>query len=258
MMLRGRSGMLGMLAALLVAGSAWACAPQAAPPTPSPTKGVTALAAQPTAPVSQPTAAPATPTAAPAKPTLAPAAKVETVRIGELGYMADMPFYIALEKGYFQEQGIDAKFERFRSAADMVAPLSTGELQVGGGTAGAGLFNALARGVEIKAIANRSRPQIPVDENWWMVRSDLKDQVKGFTDFKGRTVNMLSPANIAYYTLGLTLPKYGLTLKDLELEHLAPPETAGAFEKKSIDISLVVEPNVLLFEAKGIAMKLAQ
>ncbi|MDP2726598.1 MAG: ABC transporter substrate-binding protein [Dehalococcoidia bacterium] len=254
----GRPGMLGVLAALLVAISAWACAPQAAPPPPSPTKGVTAPAAQPTAPAPQPTAAVATPTAAPAKPTLAPAAKVETINVGELGFMADSPFYIAFEKGYFREQGIDVKFQRFRSATDMIAPLATGELQVGGGSISAGLFNALARGVGIKVIANRSRPQIPLDSNWWMVRSDLKDQIKGFADFKGRSVNLTGPGNIVTYALGATLLKYGMTLKDLKTEELGAPETAAAFGRKAIDISLAIEPNATAFQEQGIAIKLVQ
>ncbi|MDP2661141.1 MAG: hypothetical protein Q8R28_10485, partial [Dehalococcoidia bacterium] len=75
-----------------------------------------------------------------------PPARVETVRVGELGYMADLMLYIGVVKGYFAEQRIDVNFQRFRSATDMIAPLSTGDLEVGGGSVSAGLLNAVARG----------------------------------------------------------------------------------------------------------------
>ena len=37
------------------------------------------------------------------------AASAEPIRIGELGIVADAPFYIAIEKGYFAEQKLEVK-----------------------------------------------------------------------------------------------------------------------------------------------------
>src|SRR6266545_5532067 len=55
------------------------------------------------------------------------------VMMGELGSASDSGLFIALEKGYFAEQGIEVERTRFNTAADMVAPLGTGQLDVGGG-----------------------------------------------------------------------------------------------------------------------------
>ncbi|MDP2727174.1 MAG: ABC transporter substrate-binding protein, partial [Dehalococcoidia bacterium] len=189
----GKVGVLLIAGILMTLLGIAACAPQAPVPT------ATKAAAPPATNTAQATAAPTSPAAptqaaATPKPTAPPAA-LQVVKVADLGAMGETPFYIALEKGYFKEQGIDAKFERFSTGGDEVPPLATGELHVGGGTAGAGLFNSLARGLAIKAVAMKSRPEIPNDTNWWMVRSDLKDQIKTFADFKGRTVNMVSPAS---------------------------------------------------------------
>ncbi|MDP2728514.1 MAG: ABC transporter substrate-binding protein, partial [Dehalococcoidia bacterium] len=75
---------------------------------------------------------------------------------------------------------------------------------------------------------------------------------------KGRTVNMVSPASIVYYGLALSLAKQGLSLKDIKTVDLGGPETAGAFQKKDIDISLVFEPNATLFQDQGLAVKWGQ
>jgi len=44
-------------------------------------------------------------------------ASAQPIKIGELGIVADAPFYIALEKGYFAAEKLDVTLERFTSAA---------------------------------------------------------------------------------------------------------------------------------------------
>jgi NitT/TauT family transport system substrate-binding protein len=81
----------------------------------------------------------------------------EIVRIGDLGITADAPFYIAAEKGWFREVGIDARLEKFGSLTEAMAPLSTGELHVLGGGISAALFNAFARGWPVRIAMGRTR-----------------------------------------------------------------------------------------------------
>jgi NitT/TauT family transport system substrate-binding protein len=65
------------------------------------------------------------------------------------------PIFIADKKGYFREEGLEVKVVNFRSAADMVAPLGAGQLEAGAGSASAGLYNAVARGIRIKIVADK-------------------------------------------------------------------------------------------------------
>ena len=77
-----------------------------------------------------PTPVPAA-TGAPAA-TASPA--VETVRLGVLGSATDAGVFIALDQGYFHEQGLALDLTPFDSAARMVAPLGAGQLDIGGGS----------------------------------------------------------------------------------------------------------------------------
>ena len=61
----------------------------------------------------------------------AAAAQTVTVTVGAASTTSDAPIYIADKKGYFREEGLEAKVTNFRSAADMVAPLGTGQLDAG-------------------------------------------------------------------------------------------------------------------------------
>jgi hypothetical protein len=44
----------------------------------------------------------------------------------------------------------------------MVAPLGSGELDVGGGTVSAGLYNAVARGINLKVVADQASKATPI------------------------------------------------------------------------------------------------
>src|SRR5258708_26888609 len=78
------------------------------------------------------------------------------VTVGAASTTSDAPIYIADKKGYFREEGLEAKVTNFRSAADMVAPLGIGQLDAGAGSASAGLYNAMLQGIKIKIVADKA------------------------------------------------------------------------------------------------------
>ena len=59
------------------------------------------------------------------------------VRVGNVNTVSDVGIYIADRKGYFKAEGLDVEFVGFKSAAQMIAPLGSGQLDVGGGTVSA-------------------------------------------------------------------------------------------------------------------------
>lgn len=62
-----------------------------------------------------------------------PAAAADQVKIGIARTISDAGYYIADAMGFFHEDGLDVSITAFNSAAQMIAPLGTGELDVGGG-----------------------------------------------------------------------------------------------------------------------------
>ena len=66
----------------------------------------------------------------------------------------------------------------FASAAKMVVPLGTGDLDVGGGTVAAGLYNAVARGINIKIVADKGSIAQGYEYSTLLVRKDLDPALK--------------------------------------------------------------------------------
>ena len=57
-------------------------------------------------------------------------AQLETVKLGDLAAISNAAIYIAIEKGFFKEQGVNTEITNFDSAAKMVPALVAGELEV--------------------------------------------------------------------------------------------------------------------------------
>lgn len=59
-----------------------------------------------------------------------------TVNVGVLNTITDIPLILADRKGFFSAEGIKVNFTAFASSSNMVVPLATGQLDVGGGGGG--------------------------------------------------------------------------------------------------------------------------
>jgi len=83
-------------------------------------------------------------------------AGAQAITVGATSSTSDAPIYIADKKGFFRAEGLEVKVSDFRSAADMVAPLGAGQLHAGAGSASAGIYNAVARGIRIRIVADKA------------------------------------------------------------------------------------------------------
>src|SRR5712692_6629753 len=82
----------------------------------------------------------------------------EKVKLGLLMINADAGIFLALERGYFKEQGVSVEPIYFSSSAGpQMAALTTGELDAGSGSIGPGIYNAVAGGVGLKVVAAKSQ-----------------------------------------------------------------------------------------------------
>lgn len=204
--------------------------------------GLVAAACAPAAAPS-PSAAPATaaPTAAATTAPSAPPAAV-TIKFGQVGTISDAAIFLAQDKGFFKEQGITLDLQTFQSAANMIAPLGTGELDAGGGAPSAGLYNAIDRGVNMRIVADKGSLTAGHGYEAVIVRSALADKVKSAKDMKGLKVSIAQRDIVPEYSLDAYLRTGGLTIKDVEVVTLAFPDMIAAIANGSIDVAVPTEP----------------
>ena len=181
----------------------------------------------------------------------------ETVKLGDLAAISNAAIYIAIEKGFFKEQGVNTEITNFDSAAKMVPAMVAGELEVSVGSASAGLFNAVAQQAPFRIVADKGQAREGYGFSLLAVRKDLVDsgQVKTFKDLKGKKIAILAKGNIQHYLVGKMAEEVGLTINDVELSFLGAPNQVTAFETKAIDAAYAVEPWVARFTERGVAVR---
>lgn len=168
-----------------------------------------------------------------------------TVTVGLHGVASDAPIFIADQKGYFREEGIVVKMTDFQSGAMMVAPLGTGELDVGAGSPSAGLYNAVARGIKIRIVADKASSPPGYGATKILVRKDLVDsgRYKTLRDLKGLKFAMNAPGVANTATLYDALSSVGLRYSDVQTVNFPTPmDHVEALKNKSVDASVSVEP----------------
>jgi NitT/TauT family transport system substrate-binding protein len=168
----------------------------------------------------------------------------DRVTVGTVGNNSDAGFFIAADKGYFKDEGLDVEFVPFDGAQKMMAPLGTGDLDIGGGAASASLYNSAARNIGIKIVADRSRMMAGYQFQTLMVRKTLIDsgRFKELADLKGLKVALLAPGGSPGSTLNEAAKKGGIRYEDIERIYLPFPAQVGAFKNGAIDASLMIEP----------------
>jgi NitT/TauT family transport system substrate-binding protein len=181
------------------------------------------------------------------------AAAADPVKIGDLGILADAPFYIAIEKGYFAAEGVQVELQRFQSASQATAPLSQNQVQVVGGGVSAGLYNAFARDWPVRIVMARTRDAPGFSSDTLVIRNDLKSKIKSARDLKGRLIAINTPASVLHYMLAKLMESEGLTIDDVQTISMPWPNMAPAMESKAIDGGTVVEPFAEQFSQKGIS-----
>lgn len=186
-----------------------------------------------------------------------PARAQETVKLGDLAAISNAAIYIAVEKGFFKEQGVVTDITNFASAAKQVPALVAGELEVSVGSASAGLFNAVAQQAPFRIVADKGQAREGHGFSLLTVRKDLVDsgQVKSFRDLKGKKLAILAKGNIQHYLVGKMAEEVGLTVNDVDLTFMDAPNQVTAFETKAIDAAYAVEPWAARFTERGVAVR---
>ena len=185
------------------------------------------------------------------------AAESTPIRVGLVNSSSDAGFLIADKKGYFREEGLDVVFTPFDSAAKMVAPLGAGHLDVGGGSPSAGLYNAIARGISIKIVADKGSTPPGYGYQPLLVRKDLVDsgRFKGLKDLKGMKIAGSAPGSASTSTLNEMLKKAGLKTADVERVYMAFPQHVLALQNAAVDAALTTEPSATRAIQSGAAVK---
>jgi NitT/TauT family transport system substrate-binding protein len=185
----------------------------------------------------------------------AASAQDQTVTVQLVRSIAQAPYYIAVAKGYFANEGISVQSGIVRSALDTIAPIATGRLDVGIGAATAGFFNAAHQGFDLRVVASMG-VQGPLMATQPLIRKALWDNgaIRSGKDYRGHKIAINAPGDITEYFLTLMDRRYGMTLQDMNITPLGFAEQFVAFKNGAIDAGFLPEPLSTTAQMTGTAV----
>jgi NitT/TauT family transport system substrate-binding protein len=207
----------------------------------------------PIAPASAPAAAanPAPAAAAPAAPP-----PLVTVKVAEVTTLSGAAALLAVERGYFADEGIEIEMTRVDGAAQTIPHLTTGQLDAANITPSSSFFNAVNRGLPLRIVGAGGRQSPGQASGAWVLREDLaaRGTVRDWADLRGLTIGMNVPNTGSYpdIVLDRTLDRAGLTRDDVQIVGLGFPDINTAFASKTIDAANHTEPYISLGENMGL------
>jgi NitT/TauT family transport system substrate-binding protein len=175
-----------------------------------------------------------------------------SVRIGYLlGDLHQLPFFVAQEKGFFKDEGINVQVVGpFDAGPAEMDALAANQLDIGYVGISPAIL-AAARKVELSVIAgiNLEGSALVTSKN-----------INSVTELKGKKVATPAPGSIQYILMGMLLSDNKMSLADLELfpGTIKPPDMAQALQTGRIDGYFVWEPFVSESVVSGAGKVLAE
>lgn len=151
---------------------------------------------------------------------------------GSVTWFGQVPIMVAIDKGYFKEQGIEVEYQVILNSSDRLASVD----------AGSSAFSNLGRSSIIPAMARGDTnffyfynfDDSPGIEGCW-ARPGIAD----IKDLRGKKVAANTSAEI---TLSGLLGTQGMTEKDVDYLNLGPTDMAPALAKGDVEAACVWQP----------------
>jgi NitT/TauT family transport system substrate-binding protein len=172
-----------------------------------------------------------------------PGVALEQITLAYSPSLSFAPLFIAIEKGYLKEQGIELKLELFKSGSEAVAFAANGQIAGIAGGIGASNFNGANKNMGVKIVAPMALQPIKGAPAPILVRSDLANEIASPKQLKGKRIAVGGGAgSTGEYMLLRVLEKAGIEKNEVTLVNLAFPDMPLAFSKKSVDAGLIPAP----------------
>lgn len=171
--------------------------------------------------------------------------KVDIVKVYIKPAMGQSPVMIAVEEGYFKEQGIDIEFVQANRSSETWLLMIGGSVDVMISAPASGLYNAAALEKNIKLVAGANYLVANnKSETFGIRRGPGKKAGAGrlIRGLKGKKVGIPQLGSITHYLVDQLLEDNGLSVEDVELVIVPHHSMAQSLQSGILDAGLLAEP----------------
>lgn len=175
------------------------------------------------------------------------AAELKKLKVGYLPTSGHLLYFVAREKGFFQQEGLDVELARFTNSGEGLTAIKTGKLDAGSfGTSAPLAF--IAKGADFTIFGGQMG-----EGHGLIAKQEKAERFKELKNFRGATIGAVRLATgdvvfrAALHEAGVDWKK-DLTIKEFD----SPAAVMEAVKKGSLDAGLVWIPYFTLAEKQGL------
>ncbi len=161
-------------------------------------------------------------------------------RVGVLRLSSSAPVFIAQDKGYFREAGLEIELKFFDAAQPIAVATTSGDIDFGVTAFTAGLYNLAGKGT-LKVIGGMSREKVGYPLiGYFASNNAYAAGLKTPKDLAGKRIAVTQVGSSFHYSLGLLADKYGFKLADVKIVPLQSlSNAAAALKGETVDAALL-------------------
>ncbi|MBR1204873.1 MULTISPECIES: ABC transporter substrate-binding protein [unclassified Bradyrhizobium] len=161
-------------------------------------------------------------------------------KVGVLRLSSSAPVFIAQDKGYFRDAGLDVELKFFDAAQPIAVATTSGDVDFGITAFTAGLYNLAGKGT-LKVIGGMSREKAGYPLiGYFASNNAYAAGLKTPKDLAGKRVAVTQVGSSFHYSLGLLADKYGFRLSDVKVVPLQSlSNAAAALKGETVDAALL-------------------
>jgi NitT/TauT family transport system substrate-binding protein len=182
-----------------------------------------------------------------------PAAAQDKVKVGVFPVSSSLPFFVALERGFFKEQNIEPEMTRLIGGPPNVAAMIGNQIEVSAVLVTIEGMNANIKkpGVAMYISINSQNQKYQMEQ--FVVRKGLA--AKSLADLKGKKImSAPGPANVTMARAALAAA--GLKEGEYSLDQLDMGQHVNAMTAGTFDAGYTLEPNASTMRKMGVASTL--
>lgn len=174
----------------------------------------------------------------------------DTVKVGVFPISSSLPYFVAIDLGYFKELNIEPETIKLMGGPPNVAALITNQIEVSAVLVTLEGLNADIKkpGVAMYIAMHSQNATYKMEQ--FVVREGLVDKVKTLADFKGlKLMSAPGPANLN--TAKGILAKMGLKDGDYTIDQLDMGQHVNALKAGTFDGGYTLEPSATIMQNVG-------
>ena len=173
---------------------------------------------------------------------IAAPAQAETIKIGLQPWLGYGPLWIAQEKGFFEQNGVDAELINFTWDQDVAAALASGNIQVISAATNTVILN-MNNGVDLKGF-------MIMDGSTTADAVLAGKDIASIAELKGKTV-AYEIGSTSDLLINYALTSNGMSIADVEAVPLAASDAGLALIAGRVDVAVTYEPYISAALAQG-------